>query len=136
MKSVKVFILWNSLSSSYQSRPRVWLPRTWAMTNTKPRSRRLRRGEVMLRLKCDVHPWMIGFLGIKSHLYFAVTADGGKFRIDNVPAGTYTLQAWQEKLGTVDQSIEVEDGETVTVEFAYGGEESASVQPSMSVRTW
>jgi plastocyanin len=93
----------------------------------------LRQPEVMLRIKCDVHPWMVGFLGIKSHPYFAVTADGGSFRIDDVPAGTYTLQAWQEKLGTVDRSIEVKDGETVTVEFAYGGEESASMQPSMPV---
>ncbi len=93
----------------------------------------LRQKEVMLRLKCDVHPWMIGFLGVKSHPHYAVTADGGTFRIENVPAGTYTLQAWQEKLGTVDQQIEVKDGETVTVEFAYGGPESASLELSMPV---
>jgi plastocyanin len=94
----------------------------------------LRQPEVMLRIKCDVHPWMLGYIGIKSHPYFAVTGDGGSFRLDNVPAGSYNLQAWQEKLGTVDQRITVKDGETVTVELAYGGSGSASLGPSMPVR--
>ncbi|MEE8526776.1 MAG: TonB-dependent receptor [Thermoanaerobaculia bacterium] len=94
----------------------------------------LRQSEVMLRLKCDVHPWMIGFIGIKSHPYFAVSGDGGSFRIENVPAGTYNLQAWQEKLGTVDQQIEVKDGETVTVELAYGASESAALRPSLPIQ--
>lgn len=94
----------------------------------------LRSAEVMLRLKCDVHPWMVGFLGVKSHPYFAVTADGGTFRIEGVPAGTYTLQAWQEKLGTLDESVTVKDGETVTVELAYGGSESAAFDPALEIR--
>ncbi len=79
---------------------------------------KLRGTEVMLRLKCDVHPWMVGYVGIKSHPYFAVTGDGGAFTIENVPAGSYTVQAWQERLGAFDQTIEVKDGETTTVEFS------------------
>ncbi|HEX9736158.1 MAG TPA: TonB-dependent receptor [Thermoanaerobaculia bacterium] len=99
---------------------------------------KLRGQEVMLRLKCDVHEWMRGFVGVKSHPYFAVTAGGGAFRIEGVPAGTYTLQAWQEVLGALDQQVVVKDGETVTVEFAYGapgsGSGSAARLPAMPVR--
>ena len=36
------------------------------------------------------------------HPYFAVTHDGGKFELKNLPAGTYTVEAWHEKLGTAD----------------------------------
>lgn len=97
---------------------------------------KLRGEEVMLRLKCDVHEWMRGFLGVKSHPYFAVTAGGGTFRIEGVPAGTYTLQAWQEVLGALDQEVVVKDGETVTVDFSYGpsGSGSAARLPAMPVR--
>ena len=94
----------------------------------------MKSAEVMLRIKCDVHPWMIGFVGVKRHPYFDVTSEGGTFKIENVPAGTYTVQAWQEKLGTVDLAVEVKDGETVTVEFAYGGAESAEFSPALEVR--
>lgn len=99
---------------------------------------KLRGTEVMLRLKCDVHDWMRGFVGVKSHPYFAVTANGGTFKIEGVPAGTYTLQAWQEVLGALDQEVVVKDGETATVELSYGapgsGSGSAASLPSMPVR--
>lgn len=95
----------------------------------------LRGTEIMLRLKCDVHPWMVGYLGVKSHPHFAVSGDGGSFRIENVPAGTYNLQAWQERLGTRDQSITVADGETVTVTFEYGApQKKSSVHEALPVR--
>lgn len=95
---------------------------------------KLRGTEVMLRLKCDVHEWMTGFVGVKRHPYFAVTGEGGMFRIEGVPSGTYTIQAWQEKLGAIDMQVEVKDGETVTVELAYGRPKSAAVGPVLPVR--
>jgi plastocyanin len=79
----------------------------------------LKKEEVMLPLKCDVHPWMQGYVGVKTHPYLAVTRDDGSFRIEGVPAGTYTLEAWQEKLGTLQQQVTVEDGQTATVELAF-----------------
>ncbi len=88
---------------------------------------KLASAEVMLKVKCDVHPWMQGYIGVLSHPYFAVTNDDGTFRIENVPAGSYSLQALQARLGTEDQQIEVKDGETVTVEFTYGPPTSAEL---------
>ncbi len=46
-------------------------------------------------VSCSIHPWMTARLVIKDHPYMAVTDADGKFVIKNVPAGTWTFQAWQ-----------------------------------------
>jgi len=48
------------------------------------------------KVKCDVHPWMFCWIAVLDGPYFAVTDDKGEFEIKNVPAGTYTLNAWHE----------------------------------------
>jgi plastocyanin len=75
--------------------------------------------EVMVRIKCDVHSWMTAYAGVVSHPYFAVTAGGGAFALQNLPAGTYTIEAWHEKLGTQTQSVTLGEKETKTVGFAF-----------------
>lgn len=67
--------------------------------------------EVMVRFTCNVHQWMNAYAGVLDHPYFAVTKDGGQFTLKNVPAGTYTVEAWHETLGTQSQSVTV-DGKT------------------------
>ena len=62
------------------------------------------------KVKCDVHPWMTGWVAIFDHPYFAVTADDGTFAIKGLPDGTYTLQAWHERFGTQSQKVTVKDG--------------------------
>jgi plastocyanin len=47
----------------------------------------LKTEEVMLHVKCDVHSWMTGYIGVVSHPYFAVTDATGAFTIANAPAG-------------------------------------------------
>jgi hypothetical protein len=83
----------------------------------------LKSEEVMLHVKCDVHPWMTGYLGVVSHPYFAVTDASGAFRIPNVPPGKYTIVAWHEQYGPLTQTIEVKAGAPVDVNFAYAGTE-------------
>ncbi|MEI6083261.1 MAG: carboxypeptidase regulatory-like domain-containing protein [Verrucomicrobiota bacterium] len=75
--------------------------------------------EVMLRFKCDVHPWMTAYLGIVNHPFHATTGDGGTFSLSALPAGKYVVEAWHEKLGTRTQTIELAAGETKTVEFTF-----------------
>jgi hypothetical protein len=53
--------------------------------------------EVLVKLKCDVHPWMFAYIGVQNHPYFAVTDKDGNFKIANVPAGSYTLTAYHLK---------------------------------------
>lgn len=75
--------------------------------------------EDVFKIKCDVHPWMNAFVKIFDHPYFDTTVDDGQFSIANLPAGTYEVEAWHEKLGTQTQSVTVADGATATVQFTF-----------------
>ncbi len=75
--------------------------------------------EVMVRIKCDVHSWMAAYAGVLSHPYFAVTANGGAFELKDLPAGTYTIEAWHEKLGTQTQSVTIAAKDTKNISFAF-----------------
>jgi plastocyanin len=61
----------------------------------------------VIKFKCDVHPWMTGFVAVSSHPFFAVTGADGTFTIPDVPAGTYTVEAWHERFGTVTTEVTV-----------------------------
>jgi plastocyanin len=87
---------------------------------------RLKSEEVMLRLFCGVHPWMVGFLGVVRHPYFAVTSSTGAFKIANVPVGKHTIEGWHERYGPLTQTVDVTAGATVTVDFTYTGDEKPS----------
>jgi plastocyanin len=77
--------------------------------------------EVLVKVKCDVHPWMFCYVGVQDNPFFAVTDKDGHYKISNVPAGTYTLTAYHLKThgGTpgVSQQITVAAG-AVTADFA------------------
>ena len=75
--------------------------------------------EVMVRLKCDVHPWMTAYAGVLDHPYYTVTADSGRFELKNVPAGTYSIEAWHEKLGTQAKEIVVAEKESKEIDFRF-----------------
>jgi plastocyanin len=75
--------------------------------------------EVMVPFKCDVHNWMHAFVGVVDHPYFAVTQDGGKFELKDLPAGTYTLEAWHEKLGTQTATVTLGEKESKEVTFTF-----------------
>src|SRR5260370_12716490 len=49
------------------------------------------RQEVMIPVKCNVHPWMRAYIGVVGHPFFAVTGADGTFTIKDLPPGTYPL---------------------------------------------
>lgn len=73
--------------------------------------------EVMVRLKCDVHPWMAGYIGVLPHPYFSVTGPDGQFELTGVPAGSYTVAVWHERFGPVTQPISLGEEETQVLTF-------------------
>ena len=70
-------------------------------------------------VKCNVHPWMKGYIAVFKHPYFAVTDKNGSFELKDVPPGTYTITAWQEKLGTQTQKVTVGASEAKTLDFTF-----------------
>jgi plastocyanin len=75
------------------------------------------KAEGMFVVKCDVHPWMKAYIEVVSHPFFDVTEADGKFEIGDLPAGSYEIEIWHEKLGTQTQKITVADGDTKTIDF-------------------
>ncbi len=73
----------------------------------------------VLKLVCDTHSWMIGFVHVFDHPYFAVTDEKGSFSIPNLPAGVYTLKAWHEDAGLRSQEIIVSDSGEIRVNFEF-----------------
>ena len=84
--------------------------------------RKIGRPEVMIRVKCNVHSWMRAYMGAVSHPYFAVTGVDGSFEIRNVPPGDYTIEAWQEKLGTQETRVTLASSGKSEAVFAFKGE--------------
>lgn len=75
--------------------------------------------EVMVPFKCDVHGWMNAFVGVLPHPYFAVTDTTGAFMLKSLPAGTYTIEAWHEKLGTMTETVTVGAKESKEISFTF-----------------
>jgi hypothetical protein len=82
--------------------------------------KRFDAAEVMVPLKCDVHPWMLGYLGVLTHPYFQVTGADGTFELKDLPAGEYVIEAWHEKLGAQTQTVTLGPQETREMEFRFG----------------
>ena len=74
--------------------------------------------EVMVKIKCEVHPWMSAYAGVLEHPFFGVTGEDGSTVIKNLPAGEYTIEAWHEKYGTQTQKVTVTDQDQ-EISFAF-----------------
>jgi plastocyanin len=86
---------------------------------TMETERTLATKEVMVPVQCDVHGWMQAYVGVLDHPYFAVSGADGSASIGNLPAGTYTIEAWHEKYGVQTQSVTVAANEAKDVTFTF-----------------
>jgi plastocyanin len=73
----------------------------------------------VIPVKCDVHGWMSAYIVVVNQPYYAVTDAEGKYTIADIPAGKYTVEFWQEKLGTKTAEATVAASGTATVDFTY-----------------
>ncbi len=85
----------------------------------RKKTRVFEKTEDVFAIKCDVHPWMKTWVGIFDHPFFAVSDTDGGFVIAGLPAGTYTVRAWHERLPAMTGEITVKEGETATLDFTF-----------------
>ena len=74
-----------------------------------------------IEVKCDVHAWMHGWLVSTPTPYVAVTDKSGAFKLTDVPAGSYTVEFWHEKLGKATQKVTVKAKEDAKVNLEMAG---------------
>lgn len=85
----------------------------------KVRTRVFDRAEVMIPIRCNVHPWMIAYAGVLDHPFYSVTDTTGSFKLSALPAGKYEIEAWHELFGTLLQKIKIAEAETTTIDFTF-----------------
>lgn len=111
----------NSDATTHNIHPMPNNNREWNISQPKgvPIEQVFTREEIAISVKCNVHPWMRSYIAVIKNPYFAVTDRNGHFDLKDLPPGSYTLQAWHEKLGSRMQKITVGLGETKTVDFVF-----------------
>ena len=101
------------------------LPRTNAEFNSSQTqkgatmTRTFAAPEVMVRFKCDVHPWMAAYAGVMAHPFFAVSDASGAFEIKGLPPGTYAIDAWHERFGRQTEQVTIAGRQPQTVAFTF-----------------
>jgi hypothetical protein len=70
-------------------------------------------------VKCNIHPWMHGYFVVLNTPHYAVSGEDGSFSIKGVPAGKYTVTAWQEQYGQQTQDVTISGSETKTANFTF-----------------
>jgi plastocyanin len=73
----------------------------------------------VVKFKCDVHPWMTGYLLVTDNPHYAVSGDDGTFSIPNVPAGKYTVEVWHERFGSQTKEVTVAEGGSVDLKLEF-----------------
>jgi plastocyanin len=90
--------------------------------------------EIMVSVKCDVHPWMSAFIGVVEHPFFATSGEDGTYEIKDLPDGEYELEAWHEKWGKQTFKITIKGGAAAEHDVKYSEEKQAAA-PAQPVRT-
>ena len=72
----------------------------------------------IVRVFCDIHSHMNAFILVFNHPFFSMTDGDGRYRIDNIPPGTYTVVAWNEGVSSEPRSVTVPSGGIAELDFA------------------
>ena len=73
----------------------------------------------LVKIRCEVHPWMSAYIVVTEHPYHAVSDVYGEYELTDIPAGVYQLKVWHESLGTQEKRIEVKPGAPQKVDFIF-----------------
>lgn len=72
----------------------------------------------VISVRCDLHGWMQAYVVVAKNPYYAISGNGGKYKLDRVPTGHYHLKVWSERFGASEQEIVVEAGKPTRADLA------------------
>jgi plastocyanin len=107
---------------AHNVRGRPHAAKAWNFLMSRPDSTRtmsFQEAETGIRIGCDIHPWMIAYLSVFEHPYFAVTPADGTVALPPLPPGDYVVAAWHEALGTVRRSVGLPARGSISVDLAF-----------------
>ena len=58
----------------------------------------------VVKLGCNIHDWMVGYIYVADTPYSALTDNRGQARLENLPAGEYQIQLWHPQLDATEAS--------------------------------
>lgn len=125
----------NSDKTTHNIHPSPKVNQEWNQMQAEgapPIEKKFTRPETLIPVVCNQHPWMRASVGVLAHPYFAVSAKDGSYTIKNVPAGSYTLVFWHEKLGEKTQQVTIAAKESKTQDITYSAG-AAPGAPSMQI---
>jgi len=73
----------------------------------------------LVKIACEVHPWMSAFVVVTDHPYHSVTDAYGEYWINDIPAGSYRVKVWHEGLGTQEKTFATKAGATTKLDFVF-----------------
>jgi hypothetical protein len=91
-------------------------------------SERLTKRVGLVDVTCALHPWTRATIAVFDQPYFAVTDERGRFSLDSVPPGSYTLMVWRPDLEKpIERKIEITGQHTTNLNIGRGGEGGETV---------
>ena len=122
LQSGQVLSVTNEDPTTHNVHPLPKVNREWNKSQTANASaieRTFSRQEIMLPVKCNIHPWMRSYINVVDHPFYAITAADGSFEIKGLPPGTYTIEAQHEKFDAQEMSVTVGASEAKQADFTF-----------------
>jgi hypothetical protein len=73
----------------------------------------------LVKIRCEVHPWMAAYILVTDHPYYSVSDVYGEYELSEVPPGVYQVKVWHESLGTQEKRVEIKPGATQQIDFTF-----------------
>jgi len=120
----------NSDTTNHNIHPVPRVNREWnesQLAGQGPITRKFSKPEAMIPVKCNQHSWMLAYIAVLAHPFYAISDSSGAFTIKGLPPGEYEIEAWHERYGAKTAKIKVAEKTDAKADFTF--EASVAYQP-------